>query len=52
MKFGHNVYDRMVEAQVNTAARHRQPLETALGVPVVEPTQAAVAMALGAVLPG
>lgn len=33
-------------------ARHRQPLETALGVPVIEPTQAAVAMALGAVLSG
>jgi Asp/Glu/hydantoin racemase len=33
-------------------ARHRQPLEQALDVPVIEPTQAAVAMALGAVLPG
>jgi Asp/Glu/hydantoin racemase len=33
-------------------ARHRRPLERALGVPVVEPTQAAVAMALGAVLAG
>ena len=33
-------------------ARHRQPLECVLGVPVVEPTQAAVAMALGAVLTG
>lgn len=33
-------------------ARHRAPLEAALGVPVIEPTQAAVAMALGAVLPG
>jgi Asp/Glu/hydantoin racemase len=31
-------------------ARHRAPLEQALGVPVIEPTQAAVAMALGAVL--
>ena len=31
-------------------ARHRAPLEDALGVPVIEPTQAAVAMALGAVL--
>jgi allantoin racemase len=30
-------------------ARHRQPLEAALGVPVVDPTQAAVAMAIGAV---
>jgi Asp/Glu/hydantoin racemase len=33
-------------------ARHRAPLEDALGVPVVEPTQAAVAMALGVVLAG
>lgn len=31
-------------------ARHRAPLEDALGVPVIEPTQAAVAMALGTVL--
>ena len=30
-------------------ARHRRPLEAALGVPVVDPTQAAVAMAIGAV---
>jgi Asp/Glu/hydantoin racemase len=30
-------------------ARHRQPLEAALGVPVIDPTQAAVAMAVGAV---
>ena len=30
-------------------ARHRQPLEAALGVPVIDPTQAAVAMAIGAV---
>ena len=30
-------------------ARHRKPLEEALGVPVVDPTQAAVAMAIGAV---
>ena len=30
-------------------ARHRQPLEAALGVPVVDPTQAAVTMAIGAV---
>lgn len=30
-------------------ARHRRPLEMALGVPVVDPTQAAVAMAIGAV---
>ena len=30
-------------------SRHRRPLEEALGVPVIDPTQAAVAMALGAV---
>ena len=30
-------------------ARHRKPLEQALGVPVIDPTQAAVAMAIGAV---
>jgi Asp/Glu/hydantoin racemase len=30
-------------------ARHRKSLEAALGVPVIDPTQAAVAMALGAV---
>ena len=30
-------------------ARHRAPLEAALGVPVIDPTQAAVAMALGTV---
>jgi Asp/Glu/hydantoin racemase len=30
-------------------ARHRVPLEQALGIPVIDPTQAAVAMALGAV---
>jgi Asp/Glu/hydantoin racemase len=30
-------------------ARHRQPLEAALGVPVIDPTQAAVAMAIGSV---
>ncbi len=32
-------------------ATHRATLEARIGVPVVEPTQAAVAMALGAVLP-
>jgi len=30
-------------------ARHRGPLEAALGIPVIDPTQAAVTMALGAV---
>jgi allantoin racemase len=31
-------------------ARHRKPLEDALGIPVIDPTQAAMAMALGAVV--
>lgn len=31
-------------------SRHRAPLEAALGLPVIDPTQAAVAMALGATL--
>lgn len=31
-------------------ARHRKPLEEALGLPVIDPTQAAVAMAVGAVM--
>ena len=31
-------------------ARHRAPLEAALGVPVIDPTQAAVAMAVGTVI--
>lgn len=30
-------------------ARHRRPLEAALGIPVIDPTQASVAMAIGAV---
>ena len=30
-------------------ARHRVPLEQALGVPVIDPTQAAVTMAIGTV---
>ncbi len=33
-------------------ARHRRPLEDALGLPVIDPTQAAVAMAIGAVAVG
>jgi Asp/Glu/hydantoin racemase len=33
-------------------ARHRRALEDALGVPVIDPTQAAVAMAIGAVQAG
>jgi allantoin racemase len=33
-------------------ARHRLPLEQALGIPVIDPTQAAVTMALGAVMFG
>jgi allantoin racemase len=31
-------------------ARHRGPLEQELGIPVIDPTQAAVAMALGAIV--
>jgi allantoin racemase len=30
-------------------ARHRRPLEDVLGIPVIDPTQAAVTMAIGAV---
>jgi Asp/Glu/hydantoin racemase len=30
-------------------ARYRKPLQEAIGIPVVEPTQAAVAMAIGRV---
>lgn len=30
-------------------ARHRRPLEAALGIPIIDPTQAAVAMAIGTV---
>jgi len=30
-------------------ARHRKALEDELGIPVIDPTQAAVAMAIGAV---
>jgi len=30
-------------------ARHRRPLEDALRIPVIDPTQAAVTMALGTV---
>ena len=33
-------------------ARHRRPLEDELGVPVIDPTQAAVTMAIGAVALG
>jgi Asp/Glu/hydantoin racemase len=33
-------------------ARHRGALEAALGIPVIDPTQAAVAMALGTVQSG
>lgn len=31
-------------------ARHRKPLEDTLGIPVIDPTQAAVAMAIGTVM--
>jgi Asp/Glu/hydantoin racemase len=30
-------------------ARHRRPLEEALGIPVIDPTQAATGMAISAV---
>jgi Asp/Glu/hydantoin racemase len=30
-------------------ARHRRPLEEALGIPIIDPTQAAVTMAIGAI---
>lgn len=33
-------------------ARHRKPLEEALGIPVIDPTQAAVTMAIGAIQVG
>ena len=33
-------------------ARHRRPLEDALGVPVIDPAQAAVAMAIGTIAAG
>ena len=61
---GENTLDRMVEVGRELRdrdgaeaivmgcagmARHRRALEKALGVPVIDPTQAAVAMALGAV---
>ena len=61
---GENTLDRMIEVGSELRdrdgaeaivmgcagmARHRRPLEEALGVPVVDPTQAAVAMAIGAV---
>lgn len=31
-------------------ARHRRPLEDAIGIPVIDPTQAAVAMAIGTIM--
>ena len=61
---GENTLDRMVEVGRELRdrdgaeaivmgcagmARHRRPLEQALGLPVIDPTQAAVAMAIGAV---
>ncbi|MFX5718303.1 aspartate/glutamate racemase family protein [Acinetobacter baumannii] len=33
-------------------ARHRKPLEAALGIPVIDPTQAAVTMAIGTLAVG
>lgn len=63
---GAGTFDRLVEVGGTLKAQgagavvlgcagmavHRAPLEAALGIPVIEPTQAAVAMALGALLPG
>jgi allantoin racemase len=61
---GDNTLDRMIEVGKELRdrdgadvivmgcagmARHRRPLEAALGVPVIDPTQAAVTMAIGAV---
>jgi allantoin racemase len=61
---GENTLDRMVEVGRELRDRdgaeaivmgcagmasHRRPLEQALGLPVIDPTQAAVAMAIGAV---
>ena len=62
---GEKTFDRMVEVGRKLVeedgadvvimgcagmARHRQPLEAALKVPVIDPTQAAVAMAIGTVM--
>lgn len=51
---GHLIADGAAALVLGCAgmARHRAPLEATLGVPVIEPTQAAVAMALGTVLAG
>ena len=56
---GEKTLERMIDVQMDGAdvivmgcagmARHRQSLEAALGAPVIDPTQAAVAMAIGAV---
>ena len=44
--------DRVADAIVMGCAgmaRHRKSLEQALGIPVIDPTQAAMSMAMGAV---
>jgi allantoin racemase len=61
---GENTYKRLTEVGADLMgdgaqclilgcagmAKHRAPLEADLGIPVIDPTQAAVAMALGTVL--
>lgn len=63
---GEGTYARLVEAGTTLKAhgagvvilgcagmaRHRRPLEAELGIPVIDPVQAAVTMALGALLAG
>ena len=63
---GANTFDRLVEVGLSLKkqgagaiilgcagmARHRAPLEEKFGIPVIDPTQAAVAMALGTILAG
>ena len=63
---GANTFDRLVEVGLSLKkqgagaiilgcagmARHRAPLEEKFGIPVIDPTQAAVAMALGTLLAG
>lgn len=64
---GHKTFERMVEVGAALRdedganvlimgcagmARHRRPLQEALGIPVIDPTQAAVVMAIGAVQVG
>jgi allantoin racemase len=56
IEIGHQLKDRdgadVVVMGCAGMARHRKALEYALGIPVIDPTQAAVTMALGAVMFG